>query len=348
MVAPHHVPDKAAPARAEGKDIIAALCEGVVDAALAVIRCPVCNINTPCHRVFCNNLDAAPEIFRLLLRRREDRQIARLDAARQLARREYVELVEITARNSNLELRAHVVLPDLHRLIRQAVDEVGNDDGALPLHHPAERCDNRLTVVDASDRLADARVKGLHTKREPVDARMQRHLHHTLRKIVDASLECDFTVARERQAFAYRTDKAHQISLTERRRGTAAKEYRLEGRAHNIGRICRGIQLLQENINVMMRRLLPREVLEKSAVAAFLIAERDVDVYRTLVRGIRRRCHVRLPDTRLLRLVHDHALAARAGMHNALFCKGAPERVLRLRPEQPAACFLREGTDLIL
>ena len=98
----------------------------------------------------------------------------------------------------------------------------------------------------------------------------------------------------------------------------------------------------------MMRRLLPREVLEKSAVAAFLIAERDVDVYRTLVRGIRRRCHVRLPDARLLRLVHDHALAARAGMHNALFREGTAKRVLRLRSEQPAARLFREGTDLIL
>ena len=92
----------------------------------------------------------------------------------------------------------------------------------------------------------------------------------------------------------------------------------------------------------MMRRLRTREVLKESAVAALLVTERDVDVDRTLISRIGSLRHQLRPDLRLLRLVPDHALAARTRMHHTLFRKGATKRVLRLRTEQPAARFLRE------
>ena len=98
----------------------------------------------------------------------------------------------------------------------------------------------------------------------------------------------------------------------------------------------------------MMHRLLTREILEEAAVAAFLVTERDVNVDRTLIGSVRSLRHQLRPDLRLLRLVPDHALAACAGMHDALFRKGTTERVLRLRAKQPTACLPRECREFCL
>ena len=191
-------------------------------------------VDAACHRVLRDNLKATTKVFGLLLRRREHGQITRLDAACQFARREDVELVEVAARYADLELRAHVVLPDLHRLIGQPIDEIGDDDSALLLHHAAERCDNRIAVVDAPDGLTDARVKGLHAEGETVDARVQRRLDLALREVMNASLERDLTVARERQTLAHSAHEAREIGVRERRRRTAAEEHRLKRRALHI------------------------------------------------------------------------------------------------------------------
>ena len=71
-------------------------------------------VNAACHRILRDDLNTAFEILCLLLRRRKHGQIAGLDAACQLARREHIQLIEVAARNADLELRAHVVFPDLH------------------------------------------------------------------------------------------------------------------------------------------------------------------------------------------------------------------------------------------
>ena len=151
VVAPHHLTDEAARSRAKCENVVAALGERVVDAALAVVRCPMRRVDASCHRILCNNLKSALEILRLFLRGWEHRQITRIDAACELAAREDVELVEVAARNTELELRTHVVLPDLHRLIGQPIDEVCNDDRALLLHHAAQRLNHRIAVIDAPD-----------------------------------------------------------------------------------------------------------------------------------------------------------------------------------------------------
>ena len=129
-----------------------------------MIRRPVRCVDAPRHRVRVNDRDAACEVFGLFLRCREHREVARLDARRKLARREHIQLVEVAARDADLELRAHVVLPDLRGLIGQPVDEVGDDDRALLLHHAAQCRDNGIMIVDAPDRLPHARVKGLHAE----------------------------------------------------------------------------------------------------------------------------------------------------------------------------------------
>ena len=154
---------------------------------------------------------------------------------------------------------------------------------------------------------------------------------------MDASLERDLGVARQRQTLPHRAHETRKIGIRERGRRTAAEEHRLKRRPLYIGGLRRRVELLQEHVDIAMRRFFLRIVLEKSAVAAFLIAERDVDVRRALVGGIGRLRHELRPRLRLLHFVHDHALAARTGMHDALFRKGAAERILRLRAEQPAA-----------
>ena len=165
---------------------------------------------------------------------------------------------------------------------------------------------------------------------------------------MDASLKCDLTVARQRQPLAYRTHKPREIRVTECRRCTAPEEYGLERRTRNIWRIRRRLDLVDEDIDIVMHCLLACEILEEAAVAAFLIAERDVNVDRTLIGRVRSLRHQLRPDLRLLRLVPDHALAARAGMHDALFRKGTAQRILRLRAKQPAACLLRECREFCL
>ena len=75
VIAPHHLTDESARARAEGEDITAALGERIVDAALTVIRRPVGCVDAAHHRVLHDDVNAAPEILRLLLRRRQHRQI---------------------------------------------------------------------------------------------------------------------------------------------------------------------------------------------------------------------------------------------------------------------------------
>ena len=340
VVAPHERTDEAARTRAEGKDIAPALGERIVKAALAGIGRPMRRVDAPYHRVLRDDFKSALEILRLFLRCREHGQIPRLDAVCQLARREYVELIEVAARNPDLELRAHIVLPDLHGLIRQSVDEIGNDDSALLLHHAAQRLNDCLTVVDASDRLTDARVKGLHAEGETVDPCIHRRLNLALGEVVNAPLKRDLAVARERQTFAHRTHETREIGIAECRRRTSAKEYRMEGRPRHIGRIGRRLDLLHEHIDIVMRRLFARKVLEEAAIAAFLITERDVDVNRTFIGRVWCLRHQSCPDVHLLRLVSDHALAARTGMHHTLLRKGAAERILRLRAKQPTTRLL--------
>ena len=165
---------------------------------------------------------------------------------------------------------------------------------------------------------------------------------------MDAPLKRDLTVARQRQPLANHTHEPCEIRITECRRCTAAEEYRLKGCARHIRRIRRRLDLVDEDVDIVMHRLLTREILEEAAVAAFLVTERDVNVDRTLIGRVGGLRHQLRPDLRLLRLVPDHALAARAGMHDALFRKGATERVLRLRAEQPAASLLRECREFRL
>ena len=154
---------------------------------------------------------------------------------------------------------------------------------------------------------------------------------------MDASLERDLGVARQRQTLPHCTHESCEVGVRERGRRAAAEEHRLKRRPLHIGSLRRRVELLQEHVDIAVRRFFLRIVLEKSAVAAFLIAERNVDVRRALVGGIGRLRHELRPRLRLLHFVHDHALAARTGMHDALFRKGAAERILRLRAEQPAA-----------
>ena len=98
----------------------------------------------------------------------------------------------------------------------------------------------------------------------------------------------------------------------------------------------------------MVRRLLARVVLKESAITAFLVAERDVDIDGTLICRIRLLRHELCPDMSLLRFIHNHALSAGARVNNALFGKCTAERIRRLCPEQPAARFRRERGDFIL
>ena len=348
VIAPHHLTDEAARARAEGEDVTAALGERIVDAALTVIRRPVGCVDAAHHRVLHDDVNAAPEILRLLLRRRQHRQITRCDAPCQFARREHIELIEVAARDADLELRAHIVFPDLHRLVGQPVDEVGDDDGALLLHHAAQCRDDRFAVVNASNRLTDARVKGLHAEGEPIDARVHCRLNLALREIMDAPLKRDLAVTRERQTCTHRLYEARDIRIAQRCRRTAAEEHRLKGCALHVGRIRCRIQLIEEHIDVVMRRFFPREVLKKSAVAAFFVTERNMDVNRSLVGRIRRLCHQIRPDTCLLLLVHHHALAACTGVYHTLFGKGTAEWVLRLRSKQPRTFLDGKCVDFLL
>ena len=140
----------------------------------------MCRINAASHRILRDDLNTAFEILCLLLRRRKHGQIARVDTPRQLARGEHIELIEVAARNPDLELRAYVVLPDLHRLIGQTVDEVCDDDRPLLFDHAAQRCDHCFAVVNAPDCLTNARIKGLDAEGETVDARIHRRLDLTL------------------------------------------------------------------------------------------------------------------------------------------------------------------------
>ena len=93
------------------------------------------------------------------------------------------------------------------------------------------------------------------------------------------------------QPLTYRTHKPHKIGVTQSCRRTTAKEYRLKGRTCHVWRIRSRLDLLNEHIDVVMRRLLAREILEEAAVAAFLIAEWDVNVDGTLIRRIGRLRH---------------------------------------------------------
>ena len=98
----------------------------------------------------------------------------------------------------------------------------------------------------------------------------------------------------------------------------------------------------------MVYSLLARIVLKESAITAFLIAERDVDIGRALICRIRLLRHKLCPDMSLLRFIHNHAFSTGTRVNNTLFGKCTAERIRRLCPEQPAACFFRVRGDFIL
>ena len=164
-------------------------------------------------RAYYKDCDAAGKVFRLLLTRRQHGQVAGFNTAGKLTRRKYIELIKVTARNPDLKLRAHIIFPDLHRLIGKSIDEISNHDSALPLHHPAQRRSHCLAVVDAPDGLTNARIKRLYPEGKPVDARMHRCLNLALCKVMDAPLKRNFTVARERQTRAHSMDKTRNIGI---------------------------------------------------------------------------------------------------------------------------------------
>ena len=92
------------------------------------------------------------------------RELPVRDVARKRRLFKDVELIAVDAVERKACRRFQVVLPDLHRLAGEAVDQVEHHGGVVVGAELVEALQNRFAVVDALHGLADLAVEGLNAQ----------------------------------------------------------------------------------------------------------------------------------------------------------------------------------------
>ena len=162
---------------------------------------------------------------------------------------------------------------------------------------------------------------------------------------MDAAFERQLVIVCQGQDAAERREDARGIFRRKRRRRAAADEDGVYETALEARRVRRRLDLLDQSLDVVILRRLMRGILEKAAVEALRLAERNVDVCRLHLALLRWRIHDTQP--RLLRLSGWHDLTTHACMNDALSRKRFRQRVVRRPAELQLALFLTVGSEHI-
>ena len=283
--------------------------------------------------------------LRLLLRRRRRIELSLGDALVEVAALEDIELVEVRAVDARGNEIVEILLPDVHRLAGQAVDEIEHDRALFIRLQELEPFEDFFPRLDPSLRLAHLRIEGLHAERDAVDAIRQPRLDLLGHEVVDAAFERKLVIICQGQDTAERREDARGIFRRKRRRCAAADENGVHEAAPETRRVRSRLDLLDQGFHIIVLRRLLRSVLEEAAVEALRLAERDVDVCRLHLALLRGRVHDAEP--RLLRLSGRHDLAAHACMNDALSRERFRQRVVRRPAELQLALFLGIGSEHI-
>ena len=336
--------EEAACTAAEGEHRHALLRKRVVETALAVAARPVAHAElTPAallHVVVRESVH-----LRLLLRRRSRIELALGDALVEVASFKDVELIEVRAVDARGDEIVEILLPDLHRLTGQTEDEVEHDRALLVRLQKFEPFEDFLPRLDPALRLTHLRIEGLHAERDAVDAVREPRLDLLGHEVMDAAFERQLVIICQGQDAAERREDARGVFRRKRRRRAAADEDGVYEAALEARRVRSRLDLLDQSLDVVVLRRLMRGILEKAAVEALRLAERDVNVRRLHLALLRGRVHDVEP--RLLRLSGRHDLAAHACMNDALSRERFRQRVVRRPAELQLALFLGIGSEHI-
>ena len=237
------------------------------------------------------------------------------------------------------------MLPDLHRLAGQTIDEVEHDRALLIRLQKLETLQNFLARLDSALRLAHLRIERLHAERDAVDAVREPRLDLLWHEVMDAAFERQLVIVCQGQDAAQRAEDARGIFRRKRRRRAAADEDGVYETALEARRVRRRLDLLDQSLDVVVLRRLMRGVLKEAAVEALRLAERNVNVRRLHLAFFRGRVHDAAP--RLLRLSGRHDLAAHACMNDAFPRERFRQRIVRRPAELQLALFLTVGSEHI-
>ena len=169
------------------------------------------------------------------------------------------------------------VLPLLHGLARQAVDQVHTEVFEPGLPHGGHGLLHLGKGMDAADGAKQAVIRRLNAQRYPVEARpTQRTQGLDVTGGVRVGLQRDLGVAGHRAALAEGPQQLCQAVRSQIAGGTAAEVHRVHPMGSSAGRDL--LDMAQQGGGIGVHLLLAAGQRVKVAVGAFLAAEGDVDI----------------------------------------------------------------------
>ena len=252
----------AASPAAKGEEVRTEAGLRIVEAPLPVVPCPVAETEalvSLCVEVIL----AEGEHGRLHLRRCGRREFPSLDGQIEVAVFKDIQLVEISTVDARFHERFHVLVPHVHRLVRQPVHEVDDDSALVVGQKLLQVGEYRLPVVDAAHGLTDLRIEGLHAERHAVHAVSEPYVHLLRDEVMHTAFEGEFVVIGKRQTSLDRGKKAACIFRREGGRCAASDEYGLNRRAGESRGIRTHLDVLYQMVDVAVFFVLVRPVLEE-------------------------------------------------------------------------------------
>ena len=318
----------AACAAAEGQAVAGALPERVVDVALARSDAPVIvgkTVPVLKREVF----DAAREEISLESRVGCVRELAVGDEAGKRRLFEDVELIAVDAVERKRGRRSEVVLPHLHGLAGEAVDEVDHNGCIVITAQALEPRNDGVASVHTAHGLANGRAEGLHAEGEAVDAAFERSFDLVVAEIVNAAFKRDLAVVRERKMLLDGAEHELEVFGRKGRRGAPAEVDGVNGRGILSRTTGPHADFLDKPLGIGAHRLFAERVLVEHAVETARFAEGHVDVSERLPRT--RTVIERLE--RLAGVFAEFGHAARTRVDGRLGGKACMKRVLGIGKE---------------